>query len=563
MECIKGNGGAPGMGRGNALVLGAPEAAGTSVIRTLEEAKKECLEKMDRLYEKALESLGEEEAKIFKAYAMLLSDKTLYKGIDKRIENGLEPVAAVFEETRHIAGTFQAMKQEYMRQRGEDILHIGDMLINSMKGLGEGPVLPEGDFKVVLVARELSPADTLQMDKTRLSAIVTELGGATSHTVILAKAMGIPAVTGVKDVFRAVANGMDLLVNGTTGEILLSPDENALENYRRMAEADALLNRKISEANYQYAETLDGVRIKIYVNIGSAEDLSSLEGESYDGVGLFRTEFLYSGRTQAPSPEEEKKAYEEVLVRVSPRETTIRTLDIGGDKAIPYLDLPKEENPFCGNRGVRLCLDRRELFEQQLKAILIAGAGKAIRIMFPMITEIAEFEACKAIVEKVRQELTLQSISACDNYQLGIMVETPAAALMADSFARKCDFLSIGTNDLTQYVTATDRGNPKVQALCNAYNPAVLRLIHQTIKAGKERGKEVSVCGELASDPVYMPLLVGFGLKKLSVSPPLVKKLRYKLCQVRFDDLQRFAAEMLELDDAREIYEKASQRSLL
>jgi phosphoenolpyruvate-protein phosphotransferase (PTS system enzyme I) len=555
MRCIKGNPGAPGMGRGQAVLFNMQAVAQSSgrLCRTLEQAQQDCIAQVSKLYDEALDKLGEEHAKIFKAYKMLLSDQMLLKMLNKRIDAGEDPTAAIYAESRQIAEKFQQMKQEYLRQRGEDICYIGDMLIHSMRGENIDVMLPEGNSALVLVAHELSPADTFKLDKTRISAIVTEMGGTTSHTVILAKSMGIPAVTGAADICTQLKEREQVIVNGSTGEVFIEPDELVSQTYEKTKEKYDLLNAKINAASYQFAQTLDGVKIKLCANIGSPADMEVLSKECYDGIGLFRTEFLYSQQQKALSLEEECNIYRLVIEAAAPREVTIRTMDVGGDKEISFIKFPKEENPMCGNRGVRLCLERKDLFEKQLRAILIAGAEKKVKIMFPMITEIREFEECCEIVEKQKKQLSEEGISYCKQLKIGMMVETPSAAIMADSFAKRCDFLSIGTNDLTQYVTATDRGNPKVQGICNPYNPAVVRLIERTISAGNKYDKEVCVCGELAGNFQYLPLLIGFGIHTLSVSVPSLKKVRYLLCNTRYDQFRNFAKQILELDDGREI----------
>lgn len=558
MQQIAGNAGAPGSVHGKIVVLKKQSGQGDQQAPlSLDEARKKCVEQSERLYQRALKDVGEEDAKIFRAYIMLLEDTYLFAPIKARIEKGEPAEAAIREECEKTAAKFASMKQEYMRQRADDIRNVGNMVIDAMKGVAGGIDLPEGDQKVILAAFELTPADTMLLDKSRLGGFITEQGGATSHSVILARTMNIPAVTGVKNLLSVFQDGQDVILDGTGGKIILNPDEETCTKYLAEQQTREHLQAVIASFRSEHAVTADSVPVKLCANIGSPADMQALENEAYDGIGLFRTEFLYSGFDACPTVKQQTEAYRKVFDAAGDREVTVRTADIGGDKSIPYLNLPKEQNPFLGNRGLRLCLERPQLFSEQLQAILTAGAGRNISIMLPMVTELFELRKARDELDKAIRTLHENGIPCCEKIKLGIMVETPSAAVMAESFGACCDFMSIGTNDLTQYVTASDRGNPAVQNLYNPYNPAVIRLIANTASAGKKTGAEVCVCGELGGDPIFMPILLGLGIRKLSMSASHLKRIRFYICHLNSADAEQLAAKVLSMDDSSEIEKEA------
>lgn len=556
---LKGKGSAPGIAQGTVVVLRKAAAAApkneapadpSEELKRFEAACVQCVGQTAELYEDLLGRLGEEDAKIVKAYRMLLEDPSFLSPIRKEIGLGTAADQAVESQVEKLSGVFSAMKTDYMRQRADDIRHVGSMLIQALRGGGEFR-LPEKQS--ILVAEDLSPVDTLRLDRNYLAGIVTQFGGKTSHTVILAKTIGIPAITGVPDVLEAFSGAETAVIDGKTGDVYLDPDEATAEHYRERIARERLLTRKIRESNHTKGVTLDGAEIQICANVGGAQDMKPLEKLAYDGIGLFRTEFVFSRFPRYPTFEEQLAAYGEVVKKAEGRPVIIRTLDVGGDKALAYFGLPKEENPFLGYRAVRVCLDREPVFLDQLMAILAAGAMGKAKIMFPMITEMRELAACKRLVEKAKGMLRERGIPFDADMPVGIMVETPASAVLADRFASACDFVSIGTNDLTQYVTCTDRTNPNVQRLYNPYNPAVIRLIGNTLRAARRAGTEAGVCGELAGDLNFLPLLVGFGVGKLSMSPALIEKARYLVCRLDQGELSRLADRVLDLDDPDEI----------
>lgn len=559
MQTIKGNPGAPGIAIGT-IVLYTKQASEPAEEMTFTAARAACVEQMKQLRQRALEEVGEEQAKIFTAYQMLLEDAYLFQPMERRIAAGEPSEQAIGTECEAVAQRFAGMKQDYLRQRADDIRNVGNLLINRMKGARPGLVLPEGESKVLLAAYELTPADTFLLDKKRLGGLITEQGGATSHTVILAKSMGIPAITGVRQVLSALGQHQSAVMDGQTGELILDPDAQTVQICLQKQDSQRVFREKVDRLGCRQAVTKDGEIIRLCANIGSPRDMDALQNEEYDGIGLFRTEFLYADSAAEPTMAEQEAAYRAVLERADGREVIIRTLDIGGDKEVPYLCLPKEQNPFLGNRGLRLCLERRELFVRQLEAILTASAGKQVKIMFPMVTEISELVEAKRCLGEAERELMEKGQPCCEKVKIGMMVETPAAAVMAESFAACCDFMSIGTNDLTQYVTAADRGNPHVQKLYCPYHPAVIRLIANTAAAGLKTGTEVSVCGELGGNPLFLPLLIGLGIGKLSMAPALLKTARFLICHMTKRDTEQLARQILELEDAAQI-EAALQRA--
>lgn len=555
MQKILGNAGAPGLAHGNIVILrkGQTSSQDRPALLSLAEARKKCVKQSEHLYQRAFKDIGKTEAKIFRVYTMLLKDNYLFAPMKARIAKGESAENAIRQECEKAASKFTAMKQEYMRQRADDIRNVGNMVIDTMNGVSFAINLPKENGKIILVAFKLTPADTMLLEKNRIGGFITEQGGATSHSVILARTMNVPAVTGVKNVLTVFRDGEDAILDGTSGTVILNPDKATCRNFLTRQRTQKHLQKIVDAFRADHAVTLDGVSMKLCANIGNPADMKLLEGKSYDGVGLFRTEFLYSSFSSCPTVEQQANAYRQVFEMTGDREVIVRTADIGGDKAIPYLKLPKEDNPFLGNRGLRLWLERRKLFSEQLQAILTASTGRSISIMLPMVTE--RFELCEAKDElrKAADILKKNGMPCCKSVKLGIMVETPSAAIMAESFSSACDFMSIGTNDLTQYMTAADRGNPAVQKLYNPYNPAVVRTLANIAKAGQKTGTEVCVCGELAGDLSFLPILVGFGIRKFSAAPSRLKQMRFYLCHLKLSDAKKLAEKVLTLENSTEI----------
>ena len=548
MKEIYGIAGAPGVALAKAIYF--EKKSGNDQTVGIDEAVEKALEKVRRLYQKTLHELGEEHAKIFTAYEMLLEDNVLLDPIRSAILAGEEATGVVRKVTGQMADILASKKNEYMRQRADDIRYVGELLADALTGADEAFSLPEDGEKYILAAYELTPVDTMMFDRNRLAGLVTELGGQTSHTVILAKSLGIPAVVGVKGLDREL-DGQEAYLDGYTGKLLIDPEEREKEALlERISEEERYLDQ-LEELKKSAAKTKDGERIAVCINIGKPSDLDGTEKEQLDGVGLFRSEFLYSSEKQKPTEEEQEKAYREVLKKME--NVTIRTLDVGGDKQLSYLNMPKEDNPFLGNRGIRLCLAHPEIFSEQLRAILLAGAGKKVKIMLPMVTSVSEITKTKELLEAICSELDKEHKEYCREVLVGIMIETPASAVMADVFAKYSDFFSIGTNDLVQYMMAADRGNAEVESLYNPYHPAVIRMLERTIRMGCEAGIEVSVCGDLAANTSFTKLLLGMGLKKFSVPLPMAARIKDKISRISLAEAKELASSVLRAENEEEV----------
>lgn len=549
MKIIHAIAGSPGIAGAKLLIYKKTEKNSHRI--GIDEAMKKALDKVEALEAKALAGFGEDNAKIFSAYKMILEDTTLTEPIRQAVNVGAEPEEAVLETTGALAAVLASKNNEYMRQRADDITYIGQLLVDMINGNDGEFSFPPGNDKYILAAHELTPVDTMLFDSSRLAGLITEVGGATSHTVILAKSIGIPAVVGADGVTEC--RGEDLAyIDGYTGDFVYSPDADTAAEYERRLSDEIELGRALEAVKDIDAKTADGERISVCVNIGNPSDLESADCK-IDGVGLFRSEFLYSSSVEKPAFDEQCEAYRRAMEEAAPNPVTVRTLDIGGDKQLEYLKMKPEENPFLGNRGIRLCLNNPEIFSEQLEALLVAAAGKKIKIMLPMITCIGEIKETRKMLDKIAARLEAEGKEYCKNYQLGIMIETPASAIMADAFAKHCDFFSIGTNDLVQYIMAADRGNSDVEGIYNPYHPAVLRMINRVIKAGAAESIEVSVCGDLAANTSFTKLLLGMGLKKFSVPVPMAARIKHKILSVDLSDAQTLAEKVLNCEDENEV----------
>lgn len=547
MKIIQGIAGSPGIAGGKLLIYGKtrPKGEKTDFNKALETA----LEKVKKSEKKALNDFGEENAKIFSAYKMILEDTTLTEPIKQAVSNGTPPESAVKEVTESFASVLSSKNNEYMRQRADDIRYIGKLLIDIINGAESDFSFPEGNEKYILIARELTPVDTMAFDKDRLLGIITELGGATSHTVILAKSIGIPAVVGAEGVTMCI-QGKNAYIDGYNGDFVYDPDEATCKIWEQKLCDEHNLQESLETMKSSDTYTKNGERIAVCINIGNPLDLDAVDFK-FDGVGLFRSEFLYSSSSTKPKTDEQINAYRSVLDRVSPNSVTIRTLDIGGDKQLDYISSKDEENPFLGNRGIRLCLSNPEIFSEQLKSILLAATGKHVNIMLPMITSADEIIKTREIIDNICRELDKNNTQRCTDFSLGIMIETPASAVMSDVLAKYCDFFSVGTNDLVQYMTAADRGNSDVSDVYNPYHPSIIRILNHIIKSAN--GIEVSLCGDLAANTDFTKLLLGMGLKKFSVPIPMVGRIKHIISSVDLNDAKSFAEKVLKCENEHEI----------
>ncbi len=498
--------------------------------------------------------VGEKEAEIMQGHLMLLMDPMLTGEIEKRIkEEGICGEYAVETVCAMYADMFAAMDDELMQQRAADMKDIKTRLQQTLQGIKPVDIaaLPQGS---VIVARDLTPSMTAGINPANVTGIVTELGGRTSHSAILARALEIPAVVAVPGILEEISEGADILLDGSEGIVIVNPDQAQKAEYQ--GKRAALLQEKKDLEQYIGKPTMtkDGVTVELAANIGRPEDVEKVLQYDGEGVGLFRTEFLFMDRGTMPTEEEQFEAYKKVAVALKGKPVIIRTLDIGGDKEIPYLGLEKEENPFLGYRAIRFCLDRKEdIYRPQLRALLRASAFGNIRIMIPMVTCVDEFREAKKLIEEIKAELSAEGIPYRPDTQVGIMVETAAASLMADVFAREVDFFSIGTNDLTQYTMSVDRGNDKVSYLYSPLNPAVLRSIRHIITCARKEGIMVGMCGEAASDPMMIPLLLAFGLNEFSMSASAILKSRKLITSCSREELQKVADEVMSFVTAKEV----------
>lgn len=507
------------------------------------------------LQQKALGATGQEAADIMKAYADIAGDHLFFKKPIKLIgEEGVDAPWAVAQERDKVCGKFSAMEDEYMKSRADDIRNVCDELIRRLCGIGG--LVDSGEGAAVFVAEDLTPEDTVRLDKSRLGGFITERGGVTSHAVILAKTLGIPAVVGASGILGAISSGQRIYLDGDTGVAVIDPDEQTIASFHTANEAQTALQQRWQTAALHPAVTKDGHRVSVCVNSGDTDSLKRFQADQCDGVGLFRTEFLFMDQSDYPSEELQYQAYRMAAEAAQGKEVIIRTLDIGGDKQLGYMELPREDNPFLGYRAIRICLDREQVFLTQLRALLRAALHGQIKIMFPMIVTLEELRQAKAMVARARENLTREGIPCAQEVPLGIMIETPAAVLMSDALAEEADFFSIGTNDLIQYTTATDRMNERVQYLYDPCNLSVLRSIHKVIENGHKAGIPVGMCGEVASDERLLPLLLAMGLDEFSVVPAQVGRVKSLIQNADFAALGTLPEQVLrqrEIDEVKRI----------
>ncbi|WP_294154956.1 phosphoenolpyruvate--protein phosphotransferase [uncultured Clostridium sp.] len=467
---------------------------------------------------KAAEEMGAEKAEVFEAHITLLDDPEFTGAMMSEIEtNSVNGLKAVESVTNTFVAIFESMDNEYMRERAADIKDVSKRILSNLAGKG-GDSFAIIENNTVVVAHDLTPSDTAGLDRSKVVGFITNIGGRTSHAAIMARTLEIPAVLGLGDITDCVKNGDTVIVDGITGDVIINPSEEVLAEYKAKKEKFQAEQEELKKLIDVKTTTKSGRRIEVCGNIGKPEDVKGVIENGGDGVGLFRTEFLYMDRESAPTEEEQFESYKYVLEKMDGKQVVIRTLDIGGDKTLPYLPLPEEMNPFLGYRAIRLCLDRKEIFKVQLRALLRASIYGNLCVMFPMISGLEEFLQAKEVVDECKAELKAEGKEYSETIQWGIMVEIPAAAVYADELAKYVDFFSIGTNDLIQYTLAADRMSEKVSYLYNPMHPAVLRLIKMTIDGAHKHGKWVGMCGEMAGDEAAIPTLVEYGLDEFSMS---------------------------------------------
>lgn len=511
------------------------------------------------IQQQTLKKFSAEEAAIFEAHLLVVNDPELIGPINQKIaDEAVNAEYALHEVSSMFVALFEGMDDEYMSARASDIKDVTNRILAHLLGV-HIPNSSNINEQVIIVANDLTPSETAQLDRNYVLGFITDIGGRTSHSAIMARSLEIPAVVGAGTATTTIQDGDQLIVDGLAGQVLVNPTADVIADYQEKAQNYRAQQAEWSTLVNEQTVSKDGVHVELAANIGSPSDLDGVLRHGAEGIGLYRTEFLYMGRENLPSEEEQFIAYKTVMEGMKGKPVVIRTLDIGGDKHLPYLPLQEEMNPFLGYRAIRLCLDQQELFRTQLRALLRASVYGNLKIMFPMIATIQEFREAKAILLEEEERLIAAGIAVGSSIEVGMMVEIPSTAVMADIFAKEVDFFSIGTNDLIQYTMAADRMNEKVAYLYQPYNPAILRLIQMVIKAAHQEQKWVGMCGEMAGDELAVPLLLGLGLDEFSMSATSILKTRALLKQLSVPEMQTLATEALQLATAEEVLEKVKQ----
>ncbi|CEK31334.1 phosphoenolpyruvate-protein phosphotransferase [[Clostridium] sordellii] len=558
----KGTGASPGIALGNALVIEHSELNIEkrnienieAEIEKLQSAVETSRIELEKVKERAKVELGEHEAEIFEAHLLVLADPELIDQTISKIKD--EKVNADFalnEVKDMFVSIFESMDNEYMRERASDIKDVTNRVLRHILGV-KVVDLSALDEEVILIAHDLTPSDTATMNKKMVLGFLTNIGGRTSHTAIMARTLEIAAIVGLNDATDQIKDGDFIVFNGETGEVIINPDEETINQYRKLKAKHDEEKEALKQLIGKASSTLDERHVELAGNIGSPNDLDGLLKNDAEGVGLYRTEFLYMDKEDDfPTEQEQYEAYKAVLEGMNGKPIVIRTLDIGGDKELKYFKMDEEMNPFLGYRAIRLCLDRVDIFKTQLRALYRASVHGKLRIMFPMISSLEELLKAKEVIREVLSELDSEGIKYSHEVEVGMMIEIPSAAVISDILAKHVDFFSIGTNDLIQYTCAVDRMNQKISYLYNQFNPAVLRLIKMVIDNAHKEGKWVGMCGESAGDKRMIPILLGMGLDEFSMSPISILPARKFITSVNYSDMKKFADEVLTMGTAEEI----------
>jgi len=553
-----------GVCRGKILVVGKTKRP--ILRRTLQEGQ--CAEEVTRL-EKALvetrhqlqdvqrkvsEAMGAKEGSIFDAHLLVLEDRTLIDEVLRAIqEEKVNSEFAFHSVAERYAATLAAIEDDYLRERATDMRDVTSRVLGNL--LGEQVEVNLGNLKepCIMISHDLTPSNTAQLDKRNVLGFATEVGSKTSHTAIMARSLRIPAVVGLKEISSKLENGQYALLDGFNGLVILNPSEQTLFQYGEIVSHQDTLQQKLRDVLDKPAVTLDGHRVLLSCNIEQAADAQEVRASGAEGVGLFRTEYLFLNRERPPGEEQQYLAYRQAAAALKPLPLVIRTLDLGGDKLLSHLQMPAEMNPFLGWRAIRLCLQETDIFREQLRAILRASAEGNVKMMYPMISGLRELEQANALVEECKTQLRDQKIPFDEQMEIGAMIETPSAVMVAASLAKRLRFFSIGTNDLIQYTLAVDRMNEKIAHLYEPTHPAIVHLIKATVDAGHKHNISVSVCGEMASDPILAPLLLGLGVDELSAAPPLVAPLKFLIRHLKLSEAKELAEFALSCESATEI----------
>lgn len=535
VEKLKGIAASDGIAVAKAYLLTEPDLTFNKIsvensdleIDRLKTALNKASKELEIIRSKAAESLGEKEAQVFDAHLMVLSDPELIGSIENSIvDNKINAESGLKEVTDMFIGMFEGMEDNpYMQERAADIKDVTKRVLSHLLGV-KLPNPSMIDEEVIVVAHDLTPSDTAQLNRQFVKAFVTDIGGRTSHSAIMARSLEIPAIVGTKEITSFVKEGDLIIIDGLEGDVIVHPESTDVETYETKAKAFADQKAEWDKLKDEPTITADGKHIELAANIGTPKDLVGVKSNGGEAVGLYRTEFLYMDSPDFPTEEAQFEAYKEVLEGMEGKAVVVRTMDIGGDKELPYLTLPHEMNPFLGYRAIRICLAQPDMFRTQLRALLRASVFGHLRIMFPMIATLQEFRQAKGMLLEEKAKLVSEGVEVSNDIEVGIMIEIPAAAVIADKFAKEVDFFSIGTNDLIQYTMAADRMNERVSYLYQPYNPSILRLIKNVIDASHKEGKWTGMCGEMAGDQTAVPLLVGLGLDEFSMSASSILKTR-------------------------------------
>ncbi len=559
-----------GVCRGKILVLGRArpviaklqlnDGALDEEVNRLERALVQTRQQILGIQRQVSERMGAEEGSIFDAHLLVLEDRTLLDEVVRVIRGQKVNAEHAFHTVaERYAASLSAIEDDYLRERATDMRDVTTRILNNLLGLQEEADLRHLKEPCIIISHDLTPSNTAQLDKRNVLGFATDVGSKTSHTAIMARSLRIPAVVGLKDASRQVESGQYALLDGLNGVLIVNPSDQTLYEYGQLILRQATLQQRLRDLLSEPGVTLDGHRVMLSANIEQAADAEQVKSNGAEGVGLFRTEYLFLNREHLPGEEQQYESYREAAAALKPLPVVIRTLDLGGDKFLAHMQMPTELNPFLGWRAIRISLQERDIFRAQLRAILRASAAGNLKMMYPMISGLDELTQANALVEEYKAELRLEQIPFDENLEIGAMIETPSAAIVADSLAKHVKFFSIGTNDLIQYSLAVDRMNEKIAHLYEPTHPAIVRLIKTTVDAAHRHNVPVSVCGEMAGDPVLAPLLLGLGVDELSATPSLVPPLKFLVRRLKLSEARELAAFAVECESAMEILARCQE----
>lgn len=560
-EILKGIAASSGIAIGKAFLMTEPDLTVTKStvtnkkeeITRFHEAVNAAKLELQKIRDRAEVDLGTENAAIFDAHLLVLSDPELLGAVESKVNDEAVNAETALQETADtLIVMFEQLDNEYMRERAADIRDVTKRVIARLLEV-EVPNIGLIDEEVIIISKDLAPSDTAQLNRAFAKGFTTDMGGRTSHSAIMARSLEIPAVVGTKNATSAIKQGDLIVVDGDNGEVLINPPTDVVESYVEKRNEQEAEKKQLSLLKNKKTITLDGIQVEVVANIGTPKDVESVLENGGEGVGLYRTEFLYMERDTLPTEEEQFQAYKQVLEKMGDKPVVVRTLDIGGDKQLPYLNLPEEMNPFLGFRAIRLCLEEQTIFRTQLRALLRASTFGNLKIMFPMIATLEEFREAKKLLLEEKEQLQQEGTLVSEQIEIGIMVEIPSTAILADQFAKEVDFFSIGTNDLIQYTMVADRMNESVAYLYQPYHPAILRLVKMVIDASHAQGKWTGMCGEMAGDTIAIPLLVGLGLDEFSMSAPSMLKARNQINQLTQLEMKQITEKALSMQTSEQV----------